>query len=92
MSNSTNLQSGHVPAKTSALWNEKHVALPGPEFEAFSRTLPDPDRWALWSARLELVAERLKERCSHIPWYQERAKADPDFWRGLAGSAVHAVY
>lgn len=91
MSSSTKLPQKTGAVGSKRLWNETHVGLRAKEFMAFIDTLPKPQRDELWRARLELVAARLKERCSHIPWYQERAKDDPDYWMRVAASEVHAV-
>ena len=42
--------------------------------------------------RLQLreAARALKERYSSVPFYAERAKNNPQYWRDLALSAVHA--
>ena len=71
----------------------EHAFLPAEEFEAiqFSDLSPEDSR-RLMDMRLELVAQRLKERCSHMPFYQEKEQRDPNCWRTLAASAVHAIY
>lgn len=40
--------------------------------------------------QLRAAAQALKERYSSVPFYAERAKNNPQYWRDLALSAVHA--
>ena len=59
-------------------------------------TLKDLDEWSktpegqAFEAKLQLAAQRLKERYSHVPFHAERAKRKPNYWRTLASSAVNA--
>jgi hypothetical protein len=50
----------------------------------------DCKTWEEAEAHLQQVAERLKERYSHIPFYAEKAKRNPEYWRDSADSAVNA--
>lgn len=83
-------QSLNAPEPAPA-WKPEDAALPEEAFEALRRSLPEPERRALTRARLELVAQRLKERLSHKPWYRERAESDPGFWNTLAASRFNDV-
>lgn len=56
---------------------------------AVERFNSDPQRVAEWEAQLQRAAQRLEDQLGHIPFYAERAKGNPNYWRNMAASAPY---